>query len=296
VSSKEGLECDDDGDEECDANTVKARLKQTLMESLDNDANKILNKNETFIFKHILLNDQLELFTNPRREIAVLNKTEQTRILFMLEQRVIFIKKTEARIHARIDRNQIPKLNAYIMQIYDHFESRLDRAFNGVNSVTSRVSDYIKNVTQMAPSESAQRTLSGLLGVLQSEKVTFDYFLKMLENLQSLLSEAKGLVKQLREEKYIVDFFVTLLPVEFRTYEKFSDKRNWLSVRVVSPLHREINTIKIYEYIKEQYRLFEKDYQSVLDKLFRDYLKRYGQFFDAESFVICLAKSIKKFS
>jgi hypothetical protein len=160
------------------------------------------------------------------------------------------------------------------MQLYDRFQSRLDRAFNGVNGVTSRVSDYIKNVTRMAPSDSAQRTLSGLLGVLQSEKVTFDYFVKMLENLQSLLCEEKEFVKQLGEKKYIMDFFATLLPDEFRANERFSNKRNWLSVSVVSALHREINTNKIYEYIKEQYRLFEKDYQSVLDNRFRDYLKR----------------------
>ena len=275
VSSKQGLDCDDDNnDEECDASKVKAHLKQTLLESLENDANKILNNNETLIFKHILSNDQLELFTNPRREIAVLNNTEQTRILYMLEQRTAFIKKTDACIRARIDRNHMPKLNAYSMQLYDRFQSRLDRAFNGVNGVTSRVSDYIKNVTRMAPSDSAQRTLSGLLGVLQSEKVTFDYFVKMLENLQSLLCEEKEFVKQLGEKKYIMDFFATLLPDEFRANERFSNKRNWLSVSVVSALHREINTNKIYEYIKEQYRLFEKDYQSVLDNRFRDYLKR----------------------
>ncbi len=141
-------------------------------------------------------------------------------------------------------------------------------------------------MTRMAPSESAQRTLSGLLGVLQSEKVTFDYFVKMLENLQSLLCEEKEFVKKLGEEKYIADFFVTLLPDEFRTSERFSSKRNWLSVSVVSALYREINTNKIYEYIKEQYRLFENDYQSVLDNRFRDYLKRYGTFFCVESFLI----------
>ena len=278
VSSKGGDQgdCYDDinNDDECNSTTVKARLKQTLIESLSSDANKILNQNETLILRNVLLNDQIELFSNPRRELALLNKTEQKNILNVIEQRLVFIPKSEAKIRARIDRTHIPKLNVYITQTFARLESQINDTFMSVNGVVSRVSDFINNVTQQAPNELARQTLSGLMGFLNSEKISFDTFESMLKNVTNGMGIIRG-VNNLRDQKHLLDFFVELLPDEFKLNESVlgtSNKRNWLSVVIVAALYRHIDTSKIYEYIAEQYKLFEKEYQSQLDKHFTDYL------------------------
>ena len=276
VSSKGGDQgdCGDDinDDDECNSTIVKARLKQTLIESLSSGANKILNQNESLILRNVLLNDQIELFSNPRRELVLLNKTEQKRMLDVIEQRLVFIPKSEAKIRARIDRSHIPKLNVYITQTFARLEAQINDTFMGVNGVVNRVSDFINNVTQQAPNEIARQTLSGLMGFLNSDKISFDTFESMLKNVTNGMA-IRG-VNNLRDQKDLLDFFVELLPDEFKLNESVlcTNKRNWLSVSIVTVLYRNINISKIYEYIAEQYKLFEKEYQSQLDKHFTDYL------------------------
>jgi hypothetical protein len=276
VSSK-GVDQEDCGDDindeyECNSITVKARLKQILIESLSSDANKILNQNESLVLKNVLLNDQIELFSNPRRELALLNKTEQKRILDVIEQRLVFIPKSEAKIRARIDRTHIPKLNVYIAQTFARIEAQINDTFLGVNGVVSRVSAFINNVTQQAPNENALQTLIGLMGFLNSDKISFDTFESILKNVTNGLALRE--VNNLRDQKHLLDFFIGLLPDEFKLNESVLciNKRNWLSVTIVAALYRHIDTSKIYEFIATQYKLFEKEYQSQLDKHFTDYL------------------------
>ena len=103
---------------------VKANLKRELVQSLD--ANKLLNQNETLVFRQVLLNDQLEIFSNPRRDVAVLDDKQKNQMLNMMNNQLVYIKNEDAQIRVRIDRSHIPRLNAYIVDNYAKFEKNLE--------------------------------------------------------------------------------------------------------------------------------------------------------------------------
>jgi hypothetical protein len=80
--------------------TLRANLQQELVQSLLD--NKILSSNETLVFREILVNNQLEIFSNPRREVPILDYTQRKQMLGMLNTRMDYINKADAKI--RIDR------------------------------------------------------------------------------------------------------------------------------------------------------------------------------------------------
>jgi hypothetical protein len=97
--------------------TLRADLQQELVQSLLD--NKIPSSNETLVFREILVNNQLEIFSNPRREVPMLDNAQREQMLGMLNTRMDYINKTDAKIRVRIDRTHIPRLNAYIVSNYE---------------------------------------------------------------------------------------------------------------------------------------------------------------------------------
>ena len=239
--------------QDMDDSLVKEHLKSELRQSLDN--NKLLNKKETLVFKQVLsTNDQLEIFSNPMRE-GLLDEKQKNQILAMMN-RLAYIKNGDAQIRVRIDRSHIPRLNAYIVDNYEKFESNL------AASLEKSMVNYINSIIQVPLNASNKIVLSRLLSVLSengTKKVDFDVFMKSVgENFLSL-SDKNHVV----EGKRVLDYFISLLPDQFRN--GFSNERAWLSVKLVSKLNDQINN-KVFKFIMDQIRLFESEYQTVLDK------------------------------
>ena len=237
---------------------VKNNLKKWLLQSLDN--NKILNQNETIVFKRVLQNDQIEIFSNPRREILV-DDVQKKQMLEMMEK-LTYIKNGDAQIRVRIDRSHIPRLNAYIVDNYEKFEKNIQR------SLEKQMSAYIDDVTKKSLKLKNKEILSLLLSFLSengTRKNDFGMFMNSLSD-EFLSSKDKNLVY---EEKRVLDYFVNLLPDEFR--KGFSNERAWFSVNLVSKLNDQINN-KLYKYILDQNQLFENEYQIFLDKHVNAYI------------------------
>lgn len=233
---------------------VKENLKRELIQSLD--ANKILNQNETLVLRQVLQNDQIEIFSNPKKEVATIDDTQKKQIINMMENRLSYIKNSDAKIRVRIDRSHIPRLNAYIVDNYDRFEKNLDRL------IEKQTSEYIKNVTQQPLKLANKPTLNRLIGYLSSEngtrKISFDTFMKNFGHDFLSFNDKKRIF----DEKQVLDYFINLLPNEFRS--GFSNERTWFSVDLVSKLNEQINN-KLYKYILDQYKLFENEYQTTLE-------------------------------
>ena len=90
---------------------VKRYLFETLLESLE--STKILNNKENFFVRQVLLGNQLEIFSNPRRE-TLINDTQKNHILRMINA-LEYWKNEKDLIRARIDRTQLPRLNEYVL-------------------------------------------------------------------------------------------------------------------------------------------------------------------------------------
>lgn len=78
---------------------------------------------------------------------------------------------------------------------------------------------------------------------------------------------------QLDERSKIVFSFIELFPngSKIRSY---SNMRTWLSVSLVSKLNDQLNN-KLYKYILDQYRLFENEYQALLEKNVKSFINGY---------------------
>lgn len=233
---------------------VKANLKRELVQSLD--ANKLLNQNETLVFRQVLLNDQLEIFSNPRRDVAVLDDKQKNQMLNMMNNQLVYIKNEDAQIRVRIDRSHIPRLNAYIVDNYAKFEKNLDTL------IEKQASEYINNVTKQ-PLNLASKPVLMLLQSYLSEngtrQATFDTFMQNIGTGFLSVNDKRRVF----DEKQVLDYFINLLPNEFRS--GFSNERTWFSVALVAKLNDQINN-RLYKFLFDEYKLFENKYETMLEK------------------------------
>ena len=233
---------------------VKANLKRELVQSLD--ANKLLNQNETLVFRQVLLNDQLEIFSNPRRDVAVLDDKQKNQMLNMMNNQLVYIKNEDAQIRVRIDRSHIPRLNAYIVDNYAKFEKNLDTLME------KQASEYINNVTKQ-PLNLASKPVLMLLQSYLSEngtrQATFDTFMQNIGTGFLSVNDKRRVF----DEKQVLDYFINLLPNEFRS--GFSNERTWFSVALVAKLNDQINN-RLYKFLFDEYKLFENKYETMLEK------------------------------
>jgi len=256
---------DGDSDEE-----VRARLNDILLQSLK--TNKILNPNETLVFRHVLQSNQLELFSNPRVK-KTLDNVQKDQMLNMINTNMDYVRRKDAQIRVRIDRSHLPKLNAYIIDNYEKFEinlhTRLDKNINEfINSVVESESLDVKNAL----------ILEKLLSLINEQGIMpmeFDTFVSGL-NEEFLGQEDR---KKLREDKSVLDYFINLLSDDFR--RSFSSERTWLSVNLLSKLN-ELITSKVNTYIMDENKkvyTFEK-FESLKKKL-----KSFVSFIYLKSFI-----------
>ncbi len=111
---------------------VRNNCTKKLLDSLD--TNKLLNPNETFVFRHVLGKGQIELFSNPRKE-TILDNIQKNQILSMIDKNLEYVRQRDAQIRVRIDRSHFAKLNAYVLdKLNPTFEvqlhSRLEQNIN----------------------------------------------------------------------------------------------------------------------------------------------------------------------
>jgi hypothetical protein len=99
----------------------------------------------------------------------------------------------------------------------------------------------------------------------------FDAFVSM-----GLSDEFVGLSekKKMCDEKRVLDYFVNLLPDEFRNGFP-NERQTWLSASLVSKLNEQISS-KLFKYIVDQHRLFDNEYQAVLTTNVQSYIHGLG--------------------
>ena len=255
-----------DGDSDLD---VKETLKDLLLESLNN--NRILNLNETIVFKQVLENDQIEIFSNPRKAM-ILDDTQKKQISQMID-RLDYIKKQDAVIRVSIDRSNIPKLNSYLVDNYDKFEKNFEMLLG------NKFQLFMTSVIENPPNSSNIPLIKKLLHYSNengTKQMDFDIFMKTLE---SEFFDSKSRNK-MYEDKKILDYFLKLMPDEFR--KSFSLEKNWINVQLVSKLN-DLVTNKLFKYILDENNKFHSNLVLTLEKNVENYSKDFiNQAFDID--------------
>jgi energy-coupling factor transporter ATP-binding protein EcfA2 len=245
-----------DGDSDLD---VKHMLKELLSQSLKN--NKILSPNETIVFKQVLENDQIEIFSNPRKNV-VLDDSQKIQISHMID-RLDYIKKKDAIIRVSLDRSQMPKLNSYLIENFEKFEKNVEKV------LTKNFHLFINNVIENPPNINNVSLIRKFLNQFNensTKKVDFDIFMKTLDPAFLDLNSTN----KVYEDKQVLDYFINLMPSEFR--KSFSNERNWIGLNLVSKIN-DLVTNKLFKYILEENKKFQANFVSLLERNVENYAK-----------------------
>jgi hypothetical protein len=148
-------------------------------------------------------------------------------------------------------------------QFETHFNDLLERQITLYldNVVAERYDDF----------NYMKKTLIQLMSLLSDEShdkkmSDFNAFVYRLSDEFVSLSEKKKMC----DEKRVLDYFVNLLPDEFRSGFP-NEKPTWLSASLVSKLNEQISS-KLFKYIVEQHRLFDSEYQAILTANVQSYI------------------------
>ena len=91
---------------------MKKALKKLLKLTLDDE--KISNKlssNEEIVFREIIENDQIEIFSNPKKQ-GLISRDQSKQILLLID-RLIYAEKNKLKLRVRVDIEYESKLFNY---------------------------------------------------------------------------------------------------------------------------------------------------------------------------------------
>jgi hypothetical protein len=240
---------DNDGETDEDLKEVfKEKLLDIIMEEKEN---KNINSNEERVFKTILENDQLELFSNPKTVGKISNL--QSKKIHKLFDSLNYVKKEIVNIRVRIDQNYKIKLIEYLKYKNEELQSSLDDKLKEKITELGMRSYVIQNKT-----ENAKYIYDLLIKVhtFGMQELNFENFTNQLG--QEILN--KNEISYFSSKLQILDYFINLVPdiKEFLPFEK-----EWVN----SELNVKILgfTNNITDFMINEYRNLEEEIQGLLD-------------------------------
>jgi hypothetical protein len=87
------------------------------------------------LFNQIIQNNQVEIFSNPKKAIYLTNE-QSNRIISMIKK-LSYSKKEHVKIRARIDNSYIPSLLVYLKKQFELFTQKIE------NLLRNRTSEYL---------------------------------------------------------------------------------------------------------------------------------------------------------
>ena len=240
---------DNDGDTD---EELKSIFKEKLLTILSEEKeNKNLNSNEERVFKAVLENDQLELFSNPKLIGKMSNL--QSKNIHKLLDRLNYVKKDIVNIRIRIDQNYKIKLIEYLKYKNEELKSSLD------NKLNERISEIGSRLFQIENRTINVQYLYNLLNkvhIIGMQKMSFDNFTEQID--EEILN--KNETSYFSSKLEILDYFINLVPdiKEFLPFQK-----EWinseLNVKIVG------FTNNITDYMVNEYRNFDEELQIKLE-------------------------------
>jgi hypothetical protein len=232
---------DNDGEtDEKMKHDLRIKLQEILQDEKDNDK---LSFKEEKVFNEILENNQIEIFSNPKKKGPVSTHQAEA-IISLMNTKLKYANKTDLKIRAKISDTYKLKLLEYIRDNYDQFEDEFNQLFN------MGITRFLKK--KIEETENIYIQLNELLKN-DSQINDFDNFLKNLNN-QILDNEEK---EELANKKKTFNFFIQLFSDEEKKFFPISKK--WISDQNKSKLEYHINDI--LNQISEKFKIFQQSIQ-----------------------------------
>ena len=237
---------------EGESDSAMRRIYQDLLNKYFKNAEKYKTyknkKNVLAVFKKVVSNDQLEIFSNPKKQ-GDLN-LDQSFQMIKLIKRLKYTKRVDAKIRVQIEQHLVSEFIQYTEKSYLSFENSLNaflnksilenKHFNNIDNATSR---YIE-----------LKSLSNL----GQENVEFALLLKNI----SFPNKEEIIIKQ-----KIVSYYVDLLPEHNKGF--FSFKKQWINVDLMTKINSMMD--EIVDYLDREFEKFKKEFEIVIEKLITKY-------------------------
>ena len=243
--------------ENSDDSDMKSFFRTKLLEIVEDEkrCKNFENKNEELVFRQVIEDAQIEIFSNPKKE-QLLDDTQSKQILSLLG-RLSFAKKSDVKVRIRVDKSYFEKLYAYAKENYAKFNSFFEE------TVTKRIMDYYTR-------EKINRT--NIANIYKQLNDIRDKALEPIE-LESFLNSTKrdildeSVKDLLLFKKKIVSFLVDLIPQKH--LDNLNFKQKWLSDEFKSKLTHLINDL--LDNLHSQFTQFIEDFQKNVGNLILDY-------------------------
>ena len=178
-----------------------------------------IKPNQELVFSEILINSQIEIFSNPKSQ-QKLDDVQKNQINFLINKLKYFNKET-AKFRARIAPTYIPTLFSYVEELQqDQFKQDFEEIMNkNLNEYVSREIDKSFVIEDI---KNAQTVLNNVL-LKSSQTSSFIDFVNILDS--NLINKSQKDI--LLDKKFLLDFFINLLPDEFQ--KRLSGDKNYLN-------------------------------------------------------------------
>jgi len=219
---------------------IKASLKQRLLEIMNDTS---LSSAARSIFEKVVINNQIEIFTNPRLNGSLLADTEKIQIESMIENQLTYTKKEDINIKVRISVKYMPDLRTYVYEQMINFEKFFQNKLNfSANEYFLREKNKDNDLNNFAQIYSNLRILSAN-GTKMND---FEHFIFNISS--SILNKTER--KLLIEKKKVIDYFIDLIPDIHR--KGFMYEKQWITVDLLSFLN--VLQSKLIEILRFRYK------------------------------------------
>ena len=240
------VENDGDTDEE-----MKFYINKQLLDILKEEKTAgRLTINEEKVFNQIIIDKQVEIFSNPK--VAGPVSDLQSKQIISLINSMIYFNKEDLQFRVTIAPSYFQTLVEYIEDRYEVFKKDVETILNiNINYFVNTGLDKAIIVEDVKHIESILRDLI-LRG---SQKVRFETFIKNMDtNILDLKSQ-----DLLIDKNKVIDFFVQLLPIVMQ--DRFSDEKNYLSELSLEIMLK--NKISLLTELYKQETIFNNDIMTI---------------------------------
>jgi len=227
---------------------MKKALKKLIELTLDDEKNSNkLSLNEEIVFREIVENSQIEIFSNPKKH-GLISRDQSDQILLLID-RLIYAEKNKLKLRVRVDIEYESKLLNYTNCHFELFKKDLKQTIQ--NAVikyfeTSKKNNYQDYLQVFKHLESIKNRTNN--------KIDFESFINDIDEV--FLSKTEK--NDISSKKIIFNFLFQILPKGSNQY--FQDIINWDDINTKIDHY----LMNIIQYFKLQYKNFQTNLKSLL--------------------------------
>ncbi|CAF0853062.1 unnamed protein product [Brachionus calyciflorus] len=234
-------------------------IKKILNDILDEEkkANTFENKNEESIFRRVIADNQIEIFSNPRKNVP-LGYEQKLKIINMINK-LNYLNKNVAKLRVRLEQSYIPKLIIQVEYYYKLFESDFNK------KIIDKLRKFVETSGESELKNSTILTYKLISKIKEAGKEIQD-FDNFLESIDQVILDKQEQNKLLTRTNFI-KFLLEVLPQGSRNNLVF--KRKWINIDIDLQLNNLLE--KINQIFLKEYNTFELDLKKIFDTTIQEY-------------------------